>query len=362
MTTFRIQELESLGFEWDSYGATWDDRLSELAEYRKIHGHCNVPTNYSESSKLAKWVSKQRTNNRFHPEGKTSSMTPFRIQELESLGFEWDSYGTTWEDPLSELVGYCKIHGHCNVPNRYSENAKLGYWVETQRTNYWSLEVEGKRSPMTIFRIQKLESLGFEWRPSIGRKEEGVRKRSLNDGATRIRERAVESPEHMQQRGLKKIAAIAKAAAICSTSLSKPNNPTGMVKSTSTSTKVQPKKIRRGEAGDARFDETDLELVAKPSLFSDTKAAMSLSPDKSAPAGDSVESNIRKDALQGNLSWLAHQQQSSISFSHAILAAGPSKISVVATNKPVNSRQSPESQVGIRATCTGSRTTQALSR
>jgi hypothetical protein len=27
--------------------------LSELADYRKIHGHCNVPRNNSENAKLA---------------------------------------------------------------------------------------------------------------------------------------------------------------------------------------------------------------------------------------------------------------------------------------------------------------------
>jgi hypothetical protein len=56
MTRSRFQALESLGFEWGSYSAAWEDRLSELAEYRKIHGHCNVTTSYIESSKLASWV------------------------------------------------------------------------------------------------------------------------------------------------------------------------------------------------------------------------------------------------------------------------------------------------------------------
>jgi hypothetical protein len=44
MTLSRIQTLESFGFEWGSHShsAAWEDRLSELADYRKIHGHCNV--------------------------------------------------------------------------------------------------------------------------------------------------------------------------------------------------------------------------------------------------------------------------------------------------------------------------------
>jgi hypothetical protein len=30
-----------------------EDRLSELADYRKIHGHCNVPHRYSKTSPWA---------------------------------------------------------------------------------------------------------------------------------------------------------------------------------------------------------------------------------------------------------------------------------------------------------------------
>jgi hypothetical protein len=52
MTLSRIQALECLGFEWDSLGATWKDRLSELAAYRKIHGNCHVPQRCSENAQL----------------------------------------------------------------------------------------------------------------------------------------------------------------------------------------------------------------------------------------------------------------------------------------------------------------------
>jgi hypothetical protein len=162
MTLSRIQELESLGFGWDSQGAGWEDRLSELSEYRKIHGHCKVPRGYSENTKLVNWVRTQRKNYRFHLEGNKTPMTALRIQALESLGFEWDSRGTAWADRLSELADYRKIHGHCNVPQGYSEKTQLGEWVGTQRRQY-KLRLEGKTSHMTLPRVQELESLGFEW-------------------------------------------------------------------------------------------------------------------------------------------------------------------------------------------------------
>jgi hypothetical protein len=162
MTTFRIQELEGLGFEWDYSSATWEDRLSELADYRKINGHCNVPRIYSANAKLGTWVAAQRTQYRLHLKGKESSMTLSQIQELESLGFERGWCNTAWGDRFRELADYSKIHGHCNIPERYSENSKLAKWVATQRYNY-KLHVKGKTSYITLSRIQELESLGFEW-------------------------------------------------------------------------------------------------------------------------------------------------------------------------------------------------------
>jgi hypothetical protein len=183
MTPFRIQKLESLDFVWDSHSAARQERLSELADYRKIHGNCNVPRNYSENTKLATWVGTQRNNYKLHLKGEKSHLTLLHIQELKSLGFEWDTDVATWEGRLRELADYRKIHGHCNVPAKYGENAKLANWVTNQRSHY-RLHVKGKTSQMTRPRIQALESLSFEWKPSIsGRKR--ISKKSNLDGDAR---------------------------------------------------------------------------------------------------------------------------------------------------------------------------------
>jgi hypothetical protein len=160
VTLSQIRELESLGFKWSSSSAGWEERLNELADYREIHGHCNVPKNYSDNAKLGHWVAYQRTQYKLQQEGKSSYMTPFRIQELESMGFQWERFCAASDDRLSELADYRKIHGHCNVPRNYSENSKLASWVENQRYLY---KLQGEASPMTLSRIQALESLGFEW-------------------------------------------------------------------------------------------------------------------------------------------------------------------------------------------------------
>ena len=94
-------------------------------------------------------------------------MSDDRIQKLESVGFQWSlscgqskNEGTDkWNAGFLELTKYKKTHGNCNVPTR---DGRLGIWVATQRT-YYRLLKEGKSSHMSDDRIQKLESIGFQW-------------------------------------------------------------------------------------------------------------------------------------------------------------------------------------------------------
>jgi hypothetical protein len=326
MTFPRIEALESLGFEWSSH-TDWEDRLSELADYRKVHGHCNVPRKYSENAKLGTWVTHQRSQYSLHLKGKTSQITLPRIQALESLCFEWSSR-TDWEDRLSELSDYRKVHGHCNVPQKYSENSRLGTWVATQRYQY-SLHLKGKISSMTLPRIEALERLGFEWKPSISRTQGTTKKSNLDDDVTSARERAVESAGIKQTYGVKMLAAVKKAATIMSTSLSNPNNPTGRAKSTSTLFQVEAQKQKLVNGVDSLSDET--ELVGSPSK---PAAKRSLYPDR-----HQAEANSRDDASQAKLPCLAQQRKTINSFSHARLAAVPPENFSAAGKKPANSRQ-----------------------
>ena len=110
MTDERITALEKMGFVWDSHGAAWEERWSELAEYRKKTGHCNVPSNFAGSPQLATWVKCQRRQFKLFWAGKPSNMSLDRISKLENLGFEWELRGTK----KSQIQSLTEVDGAAN--------------------------------------------------------------------------------------------------------------------------------------------------------------------------------------------------------------------------------------------------------
>lgn len=89
MTDERIQHLESVGFVWDSHNTIWEQRIAEIEEFRRLHGHVTVPSTYKENMKLATWVKQQRRQYKLFSQGRPSNITLERIEQLQSLGFEW---------------------------------------------------------------------------------------------------------------------------------------------------------------------------------------------------------------------------------------------------------------------------------
>jgi hypothetical protein len=87
MTPDRLEALQELGFTWDSHSVSWLERWQDLAEFKQVYGHPNVPKNYPENNQLAVWVKCQRRQYKVYEAGKSSNMTPDRIERLNSLGF-----------------------------------------------------------------------------------------------------------------------------------------------------------------------------------------------------------------------------------------------------------------------------------
>ena len=163
LTEERIKLLSEVGFVWSHKGSSWDDRYSQLLEYKNEHKNCQVPTVYPKNKALGKWVAHQRVQYRLRSEGKQSHLTEERIKVLSEVGFVWRVNGSSWDDRYSQLLEYKAEHKNCLVPKRYSKNKALATWVGNQRNQY-RLRSEGKKSQLTEERIKLLSEAGFVWR------------------------------------------------------------------------------------------------------------------------------------------------------------------------------------------------------
>jgi len=90
LTNERVQALDEAGFVWDSHKAVWSERYEELKQFRKVHGHCNVPSRYQANHQLAIWVKRQRRQWKNKIDFRKNCMTDERQESLDSIGFIWD--------------------------------------------------------------------------------------------------------------------------------------------------------------------------------------------------------------------------------------------------------------------------------
>lgn len=142
------KRLNEIGFDWDPLSSRWEEMFSDLVVFKKEHGHCNVPVNYSKNHRLSSWVTVQRA--------KMVKQSQERRTRLSKLGFDWDPRNTQWEKMLAALIEFRKAEGHCNVPYTYSKDqVRLGNWVSAQRI---------KRSKLSVDQVRRLDKLGFEWK------------------------------------------------------------------------------------------------------------------------------------------------------------------------------------------------------
>ena len=121
-TSYYILEINS-----DSQSAlnmSWDERLSELMEFKQQWGHCDILQKYAKSSKLGHWVNNQRHQYRLLKSGKKSFINNERIVQLEDVGFQWISdswliHKTAWNERFSELPSSNKSWGTVTFLKEY---------------------------------------------------------------------------------------------------------------------------------------------------------------------------------------------------------------------------------------------------
>ena len=153
MPVERANLLDSLGFHWvTQYKNPWDKMYARLLDYRNEHnGDTNVALRYEKDPMLGKWTCNQRYNY------KNGKMSAEHASLLTSIGFDWDTRTSIWNEMYHQLIAYKNAHnGATAVPHRDKENPQLGEWVRTQRKAY-------KKKKLSTERLNLLNSIGFEW-------------------------------------------------------------------------------------------------------------------------------------------------------------------------------------------------------
>ena len=159
MSVERADLLNSIGFEWGARSSTWNDMYLRLVAYQKVHnGDANVPRNYDQDAQLGNWVHNQRKAY------KNSKMPREHETLLNSIGFNWNSHSSSWNEMYQRLIAYKQGHnGDTDVPQRYDQDPQLGEWVNNQRRHF-------KNKKISIERVSQLNFIGFDWgTPQIDR-------------------------------------------------------------------------------------------------------------------------------------------------------------------------------------------------
>lgn len=147
----------------------WMERYRELQQYRKEHGHFNVPRNYSENPQLGRWVNSQRYLFKKRLIGdKTGfeNMSDTQFELLENIRFYYETYEDctssyiTWDDYIDQLCKHKEACGTLQVDPQI--NPQLARWVYRQRVLFKKLE-GGKQVSLSYEQVERLQAIGFEF-------------------------------------------------------------------------------------------------------------------------------------------------------------------------------------------------------
>ncbi len=102
--------------------AAFNARLGQLQQFKEIHGHASVPSDYKEEDDLGKWAMEQRDLY------SKNTLTQDRVDALVTMGFDFqvdtDGSGSgkipffTFDERIQQLVEYKEHHGHIMIPRK----------------------------------------------------------------------------------------------------------------------------------------------------------------------------------------------------------------------------------------------------
>jgi hypothetical protein len=125
-----LDDADYVDGDRDLSGSSWEHRLSELADYRKIHGHCNVPriaTYYTLAEFKSMWTMAAEVIGNSIEEIEQGSLVRSGNSKVEVRGITdtcvWKRYIACLIE--SVWIGYCTVHSLTTVALRFMHSFRL---------------------------------------------------------------------------------------------------------------------------------------------------------------------------------------------------------------------------------------------
>lgn len=154
-----IAFYESLGMVWRCRATPvkWKQFLSDIEEYKKAHGHLDIPLPYTTPGPTARKLGRQA--DAYRRKNTEGVLDPETRSTLERLGFVWDIREFRYQRFLGALRTFKEKYGHANVPQKYvtpdPEKLTLGRWVARRK-------MEHKKGTLSPAHTRDLLEIGVE--------------------------------------------------------------------------------------------------------------------------------------------------------------------------------------------------------
>lgn len=146
-----IDQLNDIGFIWNSLNENWNVFYNELCDFNKKHGHCDLSAKDIGYEHLHKKVRAYRAKFRL------GRMPDMEIVMLENIGFIWNTLDHGWDIFLSKLTEFKNTHGHLKIPYKYKDKS---LYNRMQATRY-----KYGRNKLSNNKIDQLLNIGFVFNP-----------------------------------------------------------------------------------------------------------------------------------------------------------------------------------------------------
>lgn len=160
----RVKKLEGLGFSWALHEDLWEEKYSELENYKSRFKNCEVPKSWPENPSLANWVKTQRKAY------KNEDLSSKRIKMLNKLSFSWSLMDKNWDDYFDDLKRYNRQYETYDIDTSFY---RLRRWVVEQVRKY-------RHGTLNNERLNKLNDIEFDFSVYLLEKDSNRKKYLVN--------------------------------------------------------------------------------------------------------------------------------------------------------------------------------------